>query len=102
MKNEHEKDQDQDQQEMREPELEVTDGGLIGNSPLLQGKLADPRPSPVLLALGLGEERVRRSIRFGVGRFNEEAEVDRVAARVIEEVHAIRNERAAPSPARRD
>jgi hypothetical protein len=47
MKNENESEKDQDQQEIRERELEVTDGGLIGDSPLLKGKLADPRPSPI-------------------------------------------------------
>jgi len=35
-----------------------------------------PGPSHVLLALGMGEERARSSLRFGLGRFNTEADVD--------------------------
>lgn len=38
---------------------------------------ADPHPSHVLLSLGLDESRVRSSLRFGVGRFNHAAEIDR-------------------------
>jgi cysteine sulfinate desulfinase/cysteine desulfurase-like protein len=30
----------------------------------------------VLLALGLEENRVRSSLRFGIGRFNQPAEID--------------------------
>ena len=63
---------------------------------------ADPRPSPVLLALGLSEARVRASVRFGVGRFNNEAEIDRAAARVVEEVRRARRERPARGLPRRD
>ena len=63
---------------------------------------ADPRPSPVLLALGLPEVQVRASIRFGIGRFNSEAEIDRVAARVVEEVRRAREEPPARGLARRD
>jgi cysteine desulfurase len=36
-------------------------------------------PSHVLAALGVDEPLARASIRFGLGRFNTEAEVDRVA-----------------------
>jgi cysteine desulfurase len=56
---------------------------------------ADPRPSPVLLALGLPEARVRASVRVGIGRFNTEAEIDRAAARLVEEVRRARAERPA-------
>jgi len=56
---------------------------------------ADPRPSHVLAALGLTADRVRTSVRFGIGRFNTEAEIDRVAARVVEEVRRARAERSA-------
>ncbi|MEE8176583.1 MAG: IscS subfamily cysteine desulfurase, partial [Acidobacteriota bacterium] len=47
-------------------------------------------PSYVLKALGVGEDLAHTSIRFGVGRFNTEEEVDYVADRVIETVDRLR------------
>ncbi len=47
-------------------------------------------PSHVLRALGLGEEAAHSSIRFGLGRFNTEEEVDYVAERLIEVVKMLR------------
>jgi cysteine desulfurase len=48
-------------------------------------------PSYVLKALGVGEELAHTSIRFGLGRFNTEEEVDTVAERVVHEVSRLRD-----------
>jgi cysteine desulfurase len=48
-------------------------------------------PSYVLRALGVGSELAHSSIRFGLGRFNTEEEVDYVAGRVVEVVRKLRD-----------
>ena len=55
---------------------------------------ASREPSHVLRALGLGDARARASIRFGLGRFNTEAEVDYVIEKLCSLVTRLR----APTP----
>jgi len=47
-------------------------------------------PSYVLKALGVGEDLAHTSIRFGLGRFNTEEEVDYVIKRMVETVRRLR------------
>ena len=47
-------------------------------------------PSYVLKALGAGDDLAHSSIRFGLGRFNTQAEVDYVAERVVDTVKRLR------------
>jgi len=47
-------------------------------------------PSYVIRALGVNEELAHSSIRFGLGRFNTEDEVDYVTERVSKEVNRLR------------
>lgn len=51
---------------------------------------ASLEPSYVLRALGVGDELAHSSIRFGIGRFNTEAEVDFVVDLVTREVARLR------------
>jgi cysteine desulfurase len=47
-------------------------------------------PSYVLKALGVADELAQSSIRFGLGRFNTEAEVDYVAEKIVNVVKKLR------------
>ena len=68
---------------------------------------AEPEASHVLKALGLPPERLNSSIRFGLGRFNTEAEVNYVAEklsatvkhlRALSPLRALTKESVHPSP----
>jgi cysteine desulfurase len=48
-------------------------------------------PSYVLKALGVGDDLAHTSIRFGLGRFNTQEEVDHVIERVVHEVRRLRD-----------
>jgi cysteine desulfurase len=70
----------------------------VGNSPapiaVSSGSActsATLEPSYVLKALGVGDDLAHTSIRFGLGRFNTEEEVDFVTERVVQEVRRLRD-----------
>jgi cysteine desulfurase len=52
---------------------------------------ANPEPSYVLRALGVDDELAHSSLRFGLGRFNTEAEVDSVVAELVRVVKHLRS-----------
>jgi cysteine desulfurase len=52
---------------------------------------ASLEPSYVLRAMGLGDELAHSSIRFGLGRFNTEEEVDFVGKLLVEKVNRLRD-----------
>ena len=51
---------------------------------------ANPKPSHVLHAIGVSEERALASIRFGLGRSTSEAQVDYVIGKVVSIVNRLR------------
>ncbi len=51
---------------------------------------ASLEPSYVLRALGIGDDLAHSSLRFGLGRFNTEDEVDRVADLVVRSANRLR------------
>ncbi len=52
---------------------------------------ASLEPSYVLKALGVGEELAHSSLRFGLGRFNTEEEVEFTADKVVQAVNKLRD-----------
>ena len=81
--------------------LNVSFGNVDGEALLLaMGNLAvssgaactstDPEPSHVLRALGFSDDEARSSLRFGLGRFNDAADVDFAVQRVVEAVRKLR------------
>jgi cysteine desulfurase len=65
----------------------LNDVALSSGSACSSGKT---HASYVLKALGLTDEAAGSAIRFGIGRFNTEAEIDYVAGRIIELVKNLR------------
>ena len=53
---------------------------------------ASAEPSHVLRAIGLTDEQARASIRFGVGRFSTDSEIDAAAEIVIDAVRHLRRQ----------
>ncbi|CAE8587609.1 unnamed protein product [Polarella glacialis] len=52
---------------------------------------ASLEPSYVLRAIGVGEELAHTSLRFGIGRFTTEAEVDKTVQDLVREVRRLRD-----------
>jgi cysteine desulfurase len=52
---------------------------------------ADPEPSYVLRAMGVEDELAQSSIRFSLGRFNTEKEVEQVIPEVVQAVQRLRD-----------
>jgi cysteine desulfurase len=81
--------------------LNLSFGGLDGETLLLNMQSlaastgsactsAHPEPSHVLRALGIPDEMVRGSLRFGLGRFNTAEEVEFALGLVVETVNRLR------------
>ena len=56
---------------------------------------ASLEPSYVLRALGAAEDMAHSSLRFGIGRFTTEAEVDYVVEKIVSVVQRLRDMRCA-------
>jgi len=54
---------------------------------------ATVEPSHVILALGFGEERAHSAIRIGVGRFNNDRQVDTAIDRIVKSVRELQEMR---------
>jgi cysteine desulfurase len=72
---------------MAMPEVALSTGSACSS--------AEVTPSHVLRAIGVSAEMARSAVRFGIGRFNTEEEIDYVCGRVVEAVKRLR--RLAPA-----
>ncbi|MGD9762559.1 MAG: IscS subfamily cysteine desulfurase [Candidatus Binatia bacterium] len=64
------------------PDVAVSSGSACSSATL--------EPSHVLRAIGLDDEAAHASVRFGLGRFNDEAGIDYAVERVTREVRRLR------------
>jgi cysteine desulfurase len=64
------------------PDLAVSSGSACTS--------ANPGPSHVLQAIGMSEEEARSSLRFGIGRFNTQTEIDQAASWLSESYEQLR------------
>jgi len=65
-----------------QPTLAISSGSACSS--------VDRKPSHVLLALGVPEARARASLRFGLGRFNTDVEIDRAGAHTVATIQSLR------------
>ncbi len=68
--------------------LELSDVALSSGSACTSDQQT---PSHVLQALGVSDEQLRGSVRFGLGRFNNESEIDYVCQRLENTVKMLRS-----------
>ena len=60
---------------LKVPSLAVSSGSACTS--------AEPAPSHVLIGIGLSQDQARSSLRFGIGRFNTETQIDQAADRIV-------------------
>jgi cysteine desulfurase len=72
------------------PDLAVSTGSACASS--------HPQASTVLLAMGVKPDLAKASLRLSLGRFSTQAEVDRAADRIVDEVRRLRSLKRRPSP----
>lgn len=70
--------------------LMLSTGGQLALSAGSACTAAEPTPSHVLTALGLTDDAVRSSLRFGLGRFTTEAEIEATIEILTESVKRLR------------
>jgi cysteine desulfurase len=64
------------------PRIAVSSGAACSST--------DPGPSHVLLALGMSEDFARSTLRFGLGRFNDDADVAVAVEQVVAALGKLR------------
>ncbi len=71
--------------------LMLSTGGQVALSAGSACTAAEPAPSHVLKALGLTDDAVRSSLRFGLGRFTTDAEIEKTIEILVEAVGRLRS-----------